>query len=207
MAKIRGFHAELIKERYRKILEKKGYKFFDKNLPYNVNIIGVRNSDGKANVFDDMILVIYRDSYKRWLVETYQITTDPGLYYLKKPMNVNGTAILCPDQYRSAYQIDKHRGKYDALCQRGAEVTVWRDTNRDSKHDMIDESKITGWFGINIHKAGKESTRVDKWSAGCQVFKNDSDFKQFMSVMHEAAKRLGNGFTYTLIESDDLEED
>ena len=32
MAKIRGFHAEILKERYRKILENKGYKFFDNEL-------------------------------------------------------------------------------------------------------------------------------------------------------------------------------
>ena len=205
MAKIRGFHAEILKERYRKILENKNYKFFDNELPYNVNIIGVRNMDGKVNKFDDMILVVYRDSYKRWVVDSYQATCDPGRYWLKKPMKVTGTAILVPDQYSGAYKIDKHQGKYEALCQRGAEVTIWRDNDRDSQHDM--KGKVhSGWYGINIHKAGKDSSLVDKWSAGCQVFKNASDFSQFMSTIKESAKRLGNSFTYTLIESTDLEE-
>ena len=85
-------------------------------------------------------------------------------------------------------------------------MTVWRDSDRDSKHDMDDSTKETGWFGINLHKAGRSSTQVDKWSAGCQVFKNDSDFKSFMQTAKEAAKRLGNSFTYTLIESTDVEE-
>ena len=205
MAKIRGFHAEILKERYQKILENKGYKFFDNELPYNVNIIGVRNMDGRVNKFDDMILVIYRDSYKRWIVDSYQATTDPGLYWLKKPMKVAGTAILVPNQYRGAYKIDKHQGKYEALCQRGAEVTIWRDNDRDSQHDMKGELH-SGWYGINIHKAGKDSSLVNKWSAGCQVFKNASDFSQFMVTVKESAKRLGNSFTYTLIESTDLEE-
>ena len=205
MAKIRGFHAEILKERYRKILENKGYKFFDNELPYNINIIGVRNMDGRVNKFDDMILVIYHDSYKRWVVDSYQATTDPGLYWLKKPMKVTGTAILVPNQYRGAYKIDKHAGKYEALCQRGAGVTVWRDNDRDSKHDMKGETE-SGWYGINIHKAGKDSSLVNKWSAGCQVFKNASDFSQFMATANESAKRLGNSFTYTLIESTDLEE-
>ena len=206
MSKIRGFHAEIIKERYRKIVEKKGYKFFDSNVPYNVNIIGVRNMHGRVNKFDDLILVIYRDSYKRWIVDSYQATSDPGLYWLKKPLSVDGTAILCPGQYRSSHKIDKHQGKYEALCQRGAEVTVWRDKDRDAHHDMEGSEKQTGWFGINIHKAGRDSTRVDKWSAGCQVFKNSSDFKKFMETVNEAAKRLGNKFTYTLIESTDVED-
>lgn len=206
MAKVRGFHAEIIKERYKKILEDQGYVFFDGELPYNVNIIGVRNMNGRVNKFDDMMLVIYRDSYKRWLVDSYQITTDPGTYWLKHPMRVDGCAILVPDQYRSVYKIDKHGGKYEALCQRGGEVTVYRDPNKDSEHDMDEESKVSGWFGINIHKAGKSSSRVDKWSAGCQVFKNDSDFKQFMQTMREAEKRFGNSFSYTLVQSTDIED-
>ena len=170
-----------------------------------MNIIGVRNMDGKVNKFDDMILVVYRDSYKRWGVDSYQATCDPGRYWLKKPMKVTGTAILVPDQYSGAYKIDKHQGKYEALCQRGAEVTIWRDNDLDSQHDM--KGKVhSGWYGINIHKAGKDSSLVEKWSAGCQVFKNASDFSQFMSTIKESAKRLGNSFTYTLIESTDLEE-
>tara|TARA_B100000131_G_scaffold266136_1_gene263941 strand:+ start:3516 stop:4133 length:618 start_codon:yes stop_codon:yes gene_type:complete len=205
MAKIRGFHAEILKDRYRKVLEDKGYKFFDNELPYNVNIIGIRNMEGRVNQFDDIILVIYRDSYKRWIVDSYQVTTDPGLYWLKKPMRVEGCAILVPNQYRGAYKIDKHGGKYDALCQRGAELTIWRDNDRDSKHDMKGELH-SGWYGINIHKAGKDSSIVNKWSAGCQVFKNSSDFSQFMDTMRQAEKRFGNSFSYTLIESTDVGE-
>ena len=204
MSKIRGLHAELIKEGFSEALKKKGYKFFDGNLAYNVNIVGVRNANGRANKFDDFMAIIYRDSHKRWSVDSYQITTDPGFYWMKKPMNVNGTAILCPGQYRGVYRIDKHRGKYDALCQRGGAVTVWRDSNRDLKHDIDDSTKMTGYFGINLHKGGRNSSVVNKWSAGCQVFKNDGDFKLFMSTMYEARERFGNSFTYTLIDSADL---
>jgi len=206
MSRIRGFHAEIIKERFEEILEdEKGYNFFDAGVPYNVNIIGIRNMHGRVNQFDDIILVIYRDTYKRWIVDTYQVTTDPGLYWLKNPMNVSGTSILCPDQYRGTYKIDKHQGKYDALCQRLAAVSVWRDADRDSEHDMGANITDTGYFGINIHKAGRNSTQVDKWSAGCQVFKNDGDFKEFMKTIRTAESRLGNSFTYTLLESTDID--
>ena len=206
MSRIRGFHAEIIKERFKSILENtKEYDFFDGGRSHNVNIIGIRNGAGRVNKFDDTLLLVYRDRYKRWLVDSYQITTDPGLYWLKNPMNVQGTAILCPGQYRGAYRIDKHRGKYDALCQRGAPLSVWRDSDRDSYHDMNDDTIATGYFGINIHKAGRSSTQVNKWSAGCQVFKNDGDFKEFMETIHAAAKAFGNSFTYTLLDSSDLE--
>ena len=205
MSKLRGFHAEIIKNRFKRILEAKGHLFFDGERPYNVNIVGVRNSKGRPNKFDDILLVIYRDAHKRWLVDSYQLTTDPGFYWMKKPMNVDGTAILCPGQYRGVYRISKHRGKYDALCQRGGDVTVWRDSNRDLEHDMLDETKDTGRFGINIHKGGRNSSRVEKYSAGCQVFKNDSDFKEFMITMYAAKKHFGNSFTYSLLTSKDME--
>ncbi len=206
MSRIRGLHAEIIKERLQKILTEENYVFFDGHRSHNVNIIGIRNVDGRVNKFDDTLLACYRDTHKRWLVDSYQITTDPGLYWLKKPMNVSGTAILCPGQYRGAYRIDKHRGKYDALCQRGAPVSVWRDGDRNSHHDMDDDTIATGYFGINIHKAGRNSTQVDKWSAGCQVFKNDGDYKEFMLTARAAEKQFGNSFTYTLLESTDLKD-
>jgi hypothetical protein len=207
MARIRGFHGEIIKNRVKKILETKEYDFFDGNRPYNVNIIGIRNMEGRPNYFDDILMVVYRDNHRRWLVDSYQITTDPGIYWLKKPMNVNGTAILCPGQYSGAYKIDKHRGKYDALCQRSGPITVWRDNDRDSDHNLDDDTKDTGYFGVNIHKAGRDSSQVNKWSAGCQVFKNEGDFNEFMVTMNAAARQFGNKFTYTLLERADLEKD
>jgi hypothetical protein len=90
-----------------------------------------------------------------------------------------------------------------ALCQRLGKVTVWRDKNRDLVYDEV--VKDTGMFGINIHKAGHDSTWVDNWSHGCQVFKKVKDFNEFMSICKSASKIWGNKFTYTLIESHDLE--
>jgi hypothetical protein len=68
-----------------------------------------------------------------------------------------------------------------------------------------DESKIQeGIFGINIHKAGADSTYVENWSEGCQVFKKSADFDAFMVLAHKAAAVHGKSFTYTLIESSDI---
>ena len=201
MARIRGLHAHLIQEQMKGVLAKHNYCFFDGQKPHNVNIIGIRNSEGRPNKFDDAVLVIYRDKSLQWVVDSYQITSDPGHYWLSNPLNVKGTAILCPDQYRGVYKIDKHQGKYDALCQRNGNVTVWRDHDRDLNHDMNDATLDTGQFGINIHKAGSSSVQVNKWSAGCQVFKNGGDFNEFMQVIKVSSKRYSNSFTYTLLES------
>lgn len=165
---------------------------------YNLNIIGIRTKDSDSNTFDDRMNVSYKDS-KSWITRTWPCTTDPGLYYRENPANVNGTAILCAGQYRSVYKIGKHRGKYNALVQTGGKVKVWRDSNRDEQLDYGNASD--GYFGINIHKAGLSSITVDKWSAGCQVFKKAEDFNEFMSICNKQVEVNGwKTFTYTLIE-------
>lgn len=179
---------------------RKGYKWFEGYL--NVNIIGVRSSNGRVNEFDDFLYLSFQDERGRWVVRQYPITTEPGLTMLKAPVNSKGTAILIPDQYRSAYSLDYHAGKYEAVCQRLGEVCVYRDNDLDDELD-IDELIDCGYFGINIHKAGIESELVNNWSAGCQVFQRAYDFEDFMRWVKKSAAIYGNSFSYTLLlESD-----
>ncbi len=206
MAKIKGLHAKLISERLQSILTKKKYAFFDSNKSHNVNIIGIRSSQTKANEFDDGLLVIYRDNNKNWIVHSYPITTDIGIRYLKTPINEDGAAILVPGQYRGAYSVAKHRGKYDALCQKNGKVKVWRDDDRDKILDMDDSTIQEGYFGINIHRAAVigEAERVNGYSAGCQVFKSAKDFNEFMALIKLSVKKYDNKFTYTLLTESDI---
>ena len=188
-------------------VESKGYKWFESGN-YNLNIVGVRNSEthGKVtNKFDDCITVSYNiDGEEKFYC--FSATTDPGSHWEKNLLNKDGVAILVPNQYRSSHEIRKHQGKYEALCQKKP-VKVYRDNNKDSKYDMLEENIHEGIFGINIHKAGSRingSTQIDKWSAGCQVFSKESDFNQLMDLAYKAKDLYGNSFTYTLIESKDL---
>ena len=127
-------------------------------------------------------------------------------YYLKNPMKVTGTAIVVPGQYRSAYKRGTHY-TYEALVQRRKNpIKIYRDSNKDEILDMSNDTVIEGWYGINIHKAGSDSKIVERWSAGCQVFKTSSDFKDFMTLVNRAAKYWGPTFTYTLLEEKDFEE-
>ena len=201
---------ELTREKIEKAVKKKGYVWFDKK-DYNLNIVGIRNSstgDEITNKFDDQITLSYKIDGE-WKFHCFDATTDAGKYYMDNIMREEGCAILKEGQYRSAYIIDKHRGKYDALCQRGVTpVTVYRDANKDDCYDLNNDNTQTGYFGINIHRATareyKKSTRIDKWSAGCQVIAANEDWKQFMFVCYKAEKVWGNSFTYTLIESKDI---
>ncbi len=115
--------------------------------------------------------------------------------------NAAGVARLVPGQYRGSHTIGLHQGKYEALKQQKP-VKVYRDKDKDMQYDenIIQE----GVFGINIHKAGADSTYVENWSEGCQVFKKSADFDSFMKIMNKAATIHGKSFTYTLIESKDI---
>jgi hypothetical protein len=187
---------------------KKGYKWFndDANKNYDVNIVGVRNNapsvaDKVTNVFDDFLTISFKEN-SNWQFFCWNATTDPGKKGVQQFHNKKGVARLIPGQYRGVWSVDKHQGKYDALCQRLGNVTVWRDANKD----LVFEEKTTdtGMFGINIHKAGQDSTWVENWSEGCQVFKRVKDFDAFMSICKKAAKIHGNKFSYTLLESTDI---
>lgn len=209
MATIKGLHAFLIKEQFRKAMESKGYAFFglESKAAYNVNIIGVRSDEDIFNKFDDALVVIYRDTKKNWEVRSYSITTDPGKIWMEKPMNSKGCAILVPDQYRGVYKIDGHgKTRYEALCQRGGEVSVYRDANLDHEHDRDAGTITTGNYGINIHRSRStgETELVGAYSAGCQVFKNATDFKDFMKLVNKSADKFGNSFTYSLLNEGDI---
>jgi hypothetical protein len=180
----------------------KNYKFFESG-DYNLNIIGIRNSDTGSkvtNVFDDLLTVSYKIG-EVWHFKKWAATTDPGTKGVKEFHNAQGVARLVPGQYRGSHAIGLHQGKYEALKQ-AKPVKVYRDANKDMTYDtkLITE----GIYGINIHKAGADSTYVENWSEGCQVFKKSADFDEFMALVKKAATLHGNSFTYTLLESKDL---
>lgn len=182
-------------------MEAKGYRIY-RGGRHDLNIVGIR-SLAYPNRFDDLIVVFSR--HNNWLFWVFPATTDPGDYYLERPINEDGTAILAPGQYRSAYAIGKHRGQYDALKQ-VRPVTVFRDKNRDSRVNT-GQLTATGLFGINIHRAAKtgEPDSVGKFSAGCQVIQSPSDFDILMAMARAGADAHGNAFTYTLLEEVDLQ--
>jgi hypothetical protein len=194
---------KLSREQIEEAVKAKGYVWFEGSKDFDVNIVGVRNSDtGQkvTNLFDDAITVSYKENGE-WEFHSWLATTDPGTKGVKEFKNVAGVARLVEGQYRGSHAIGLHQGKYEALRQQKP-VKVYRDANRDM---IYDESKIQeGVFGINIHKAGADSTYVENWSEGCQVFKKAADFDKFMNIVREARKIHGNSFTYTLIESSDI---
>ena len=192
------------KEQIEKAVKSKGYVWFNGSKDYDVNIVGVRNAtpgQKVTNLFDDKLTLSYKVGGK-WFFHEWDATTEPGKKGVMQFHNSGGVARLVPDQYRGVYKVSMHQGKYQALCQRLGDVTVWRDKNRDMDFDEI--IRDTGMFGINIHKAGTVSNFVENWSEGCQVFKRTKDFLDFMVLINRAKEIHGNHFTYTLLISSDI---
>ena len=189
-------------------MKQKGYRYFVKG-DYNLNVIGIRNSSTGfkvTNRFDDLMTLSYKENGK-WKFHTFDCTTDPGTHWVKNIMRKEGVAVLKPGQYRHSHKIRKHQGRYEALGQQNP-MTVYRDNNRDNNYDLNDNNTQTGLFGINIHRAtkyaGKKSSQVDKWSAGCQVIASNDDWKLFMKICRKARDTWNNNFTYTLLDSKDI---
>jgi len=194
------------REQIEAAVKAKGYAWFndDANKSYDVNIVGVRNmATGQkvTNVFDDHLTISFKDETGAWQFFIWAATTDPGKKGVLEYHNKDGVARLVANQYRGSHTIRLHQGKYEALGQQKP-VKVYRDSNKDLNYD---ETKVTeGIYGINIHKAGQDSTWVENWSEGCQVFKRVKDFDAFMKICKKAAKIHGNSFTYTLLQSTDI---
>jgi len=196
------------REKIKDTVEALGYKYFT-GEEYDINIIGVRNSETKdkvTNRFDDKLTVSYKADGE-WQYHEFDCTTDPGTHWVENMMNDKGVAILKPGQYRRSHMLRLHAGKYLALGQK-ENVTVYRDNNRDANYDLDESKTDTGLFGINIHRAskyeGRKSTQVNKWSAGCQVIAANDDWHEFLDICQAAREIHGNSFSYTLIESKDI---
>ena len=192
----------MTREQIEAAMIKKGFAYFSDG-ELNLNIIGIRQSstgNKVTNLFDDFLTLSYKHN-GAWVFKKWAATTDPGTKGVKEFHNAAGVARLVAGQYRGSHAIGLHQGKYEALRQ-AKNVKVYRDANKDMTYD---ESKIQeGVFGINIHKAGADSTYVENWSEGCQVFKKSADFDEFMVIVKKAAALHGNSFTYTLLNSNEI---
>lgn len=217
-----------------KAMKAKDYSVFENDdRAFNLNIVGIRNSDRVSNKFNDTLLVFYKHNGV-WHTSSYNVTVDPGTVYRKKPINAKGTAIIMPGQYPSLWKHGLHRGKYKALVQ-NAPCTVARDNNKDATIDVnipyfsttstftasgitttdyLDQDgnvvfvTQTGMFGINCHKSGGGVTEdVNYYSAGCVVFEDNEAYEsKFLVACGNSARFYGDGFTFTLLNDNDVRD-
>lgn len=203
------------------IMDYKGYEFYENDSKdYNLNIIGWRTKNLDSQTYNDYMTCswIFEGSIHN---EIFVCTTDPGLYYLENPMNVKGTLIMKPGQYKGAYKLCgpdynhgcKGHGSNLRKCLRQIKpIAGYRDVNRDNIYDFDEDTVETGMFSANIHdpwsfKEGGDNIYKD--SAGCQVLVTEH-YKWLIgnndSLAERAVENWGNSFTYTLIDWRDIDD-
>lgn len=188
-----------------------GYKWWD-DKPM---IVGIRTTIDIPDAFNDILTLSMPDGSFVGLTAT----TDPGLYYLQNPMNVNGTGILVHGQYIDSHILDYHgKGlrRHRAWRQCG-NLNVYRDNNKDSVLDRNTKNIVVAGPGacINIHAAvaldkiknipllNWMAPKIWNWSAACQVaamygaFK--SKFTDVCDLWEKINKKVGIKYTYTLL--------
>ena len=128
-----------------------------------VALLGIRGYDLAMGVVNENDVGIYDDAIIRRIgceLTVWRASTDPGVFYIKSPLNPKGCASLRPGLW--TYALGDHRG-HPALVQEEA-VAVDR-LNRSGRSTGVDR----GFFGLNIHSGGAQEDEVGRYSAGCQV--------------------------------------
>lgn len=186
-----------------------GYHVFHQHR--SANLVAVRVLPGRANHFDDFLTLSWVEGAE-WVTRWWAVTTDPGKYHLENPGKVEGTAIVYPGQYRVSHSMGRHRQRYPALVQTG-ELAVWRDPDRDGQPDRKGEP-YWGTFGINVHASDSDpfdevdpnpAHLVNKWSAGCVVFADSADYRDFWEAIEMLSRAQGPRFTLTVLEVDEAD--
>ena len=138
----------------------------------------------------------------------YQITTVPSLaYYGKEPLNPKGTGIKLPgDTLFFLKDQDIGHGRYKMLAE-GEPINVARYPIGVTKFETYKPAEVyKEECGMEIHRSSTsgEGVCIGPWSAGCQVFANFDEWKDFIAKVEKASMN-GGKFIYALIQLDDVD--
>jgi len=193
----------------------KGHDIFSNDANrYNLNIVAIRATNPEFDKFNDRFAHFYCHEGE-WHMQSWAWTTLPGkTYMVDRLLSPLGCAILVPGQYRDIYRLDRHRGIYQALCQRGGDVRVYRDRDRDREYDMEPSTIQSGSYGINVHAtenpddgvSNPVADRIASASAGCLVAARVADFVEARAQWRLGHALWGRDFTATLIDAVDIDD-
>lgn len=190
-------------EKVKAAIEKAGFKFFTGHM--NLNMIGVRTTNRKADNFDDFFLLLWQ-TVVNGVTENHiyvndEFTTDPGIYYLKnKLLNPKGCAVMARGQYPGLWKIGMHFS-YEAFVQ-VKPCNFYRDKDKDDFAEPEGEI-FSAIIGLNQHH-GYDSANVGNNSAGCQVHKRKNQLGYTLGVAKKSLEHFSNSFTYTLLYEEDF---
>jgi len=141
-------------------------------------------------------------------ITPYQITTVPSLaYYGKKPMNPKGVGIKLPGQTLYIFQESSlGSGTRYKMMVEGEPIKVGRYPIGVTKFESYKPAEVyTESCGMQIHRSSTKGVGIciGPWSAGCQVFSDNEEWKDFISKA-EKEQMNATKFYYGLIQLDDI---
>ena len=137
-----------------------GYKVFDDpKLDYDLNIIGIRNSDGEANAFDDLIGMFYLWDGS-WRGHFWNATVDPGHYWLEKPSNIKGTAVGQDTKTQITTIVTGEKIKLSRVVGSSAAINI---DSGNSYTVVLEQDGVVNEVKVN---GGSASTIVIRQSSG-----------------------------------------
>lgn len=159
-----------------------------------------RRIDNAINAYNDIRAVVSIRDGSPVLLGAWTATTQPGWHWILQPMDgtadpVKGAAHVALGQYK-AWCVGTHNGSrpHEALVQRG-KVRIHRDHNRDGSRER-DPQFVRADYGINQHHGG-DSTRVEKYSAGCLVGNRVAEHRAFMALVKADARyKASNAYKF-----------
>lgn len=193
-------------DRLIKFLKSKNYTTYDS--PGILNLVAMRNSKKDkgeiTNKFDDILNVFYINKNGNWELLEYQITTVPGYKEGSEVLPV-GVGILLLGQYIDQCTITLFQNEKDNKCLLFSSCKIYKN---DSATLYNYKSKtVEGRFPLSIHRSSTTGSaeNVYNYSQGAQVFKNITQFNQFMQLCEDQVS-IKSTFTYTLCKQSEFDE-
>lgn len=188
------------------LMKSKGYQVYDTIGMLNIVALQSSKKDNGtvSNKFDDILNVFYKNANGNWELLEYQITTMPG-YLPKSEILPQSVTILALGQYIDQCKIEKYSDGTKYLTFNKSTVMI----NESIDGYNYKSLKQDGYFkSITIHASSKTGSaeNVYNYSEGAQVFKNITQYEQFISLcetQYNLTKK--DTFTYTLCRNTDFE--
>lgn len=144
-------------------------------------------------------------------ITPYQITTVPSLaYYGKNPMNPKGVGIKLPgDTLYILQESTLGSGTKYKMMVEGEKIPVGRYPIGVTKFETYKPAETyTENCGMQIHRSSTKGVGVciGPWSAGCQVFSDNEEWKEFISKAEKESMNASK-FLYGLIQLDDIPDE
>jgi hypothetical protein len=195
-----------------KFLKSKKYIVYEDIGVLNIVAMQSPNKDtGEvSNKFDDTLNLFFKNESGNWELLEYQITTLPG-FVPKTTSLPDGVGMLALGQYIDQCKLDTYivdrtttPNKTDR-CVKVGECIIHINNNSEKYNYKSD--KISAKSIVLVHRSSNGiADYVFNYSGGAQVFKNSTQYDQFMGFCDKQIKLSNKAvFTYTLCKGSEFE--